>query len=149
MGELERIFEENHKTLYKICFTYMKNLAETEDCVQEAFVKLAASGKKFESKDHEKAWLIRTATNICKNILRHWWRKRESIDNHALAANFATDDTLSVVLSLPTKYKTVVYLYYYEGYTGAEIAEILKKPKSTIRNHLHEARKLLKEGIEK
>ncbi|MCL1863824.1 MAG: RNA polymerase sigma factor [Defluviitaleaceae bacterium] len=148
MDELERIFEENHKTIYKICYTYMKTAAETEDCVQEAFVKLITSGKKFESKEHEKAWLIRTATNICKNILRHWWQKRENIENHHLSENFENDDTLAVVLDLPTKYKTVVYLYYYEGYDSTEIAKILQKPNSTIRNHLHEARKILKEAIQ-
>lgn len=148
MGEIERIFQQNHKTLYKICYTYMKNPAETEDCVQEAFVKLVQSGKKFVSQEHEKAWLIRIATNICKNHLRHWWRKREDIDGHAIVAPLAHDDTLTVVLNLPKKYKTAVYLHYYEGYSTAEIAAILQKPSSTIRSHLSEARKILKEGIE-
>jgi RNA polymerase sigma-70 factor (ECF subfamily) len=50
-------------------------------------------------------------------------------------------------MDLPHKYKSVVYLYYYEGYSSVEIAEILHKPQSTIRNHLHEARAILKERL--
>ena len=148
--EIAEIYTRHSKTVYRVCFAYMKNPADTEDAVQDTFVRLIKAGPKFESEEHEKAWIIRTATNVCKNVLRHWWRRRENIEDfHNLESQekIDTDDTFRVVMELPDKYKTVVYLYYYEGYTGTEIAEILQKPQSTVRNHLHEARAILRERL--
>lgn len=148
--EIAEIYERNKKTVYRVCFAYMKNTADTEDAVQDTFFQLIKTGTAFESEGHEKAWLIRTATNICKNVLRHWWRKRENLeDNNNLQGNenFEIDNVFNVVMGLPDKYKTVVYLYYYEGYDSVEISKILNKPQSTIRNHLHEARSVLREKL--
>ena len=148
--EIADIYERHRKMLYRICFAYMKNAADTEDAVQNTFFQLIKTAPIFENTAHEKAWLIRTASNICKNELKSWRHKTENIeDQYDLAENetFDTGDVLYAVLGLPDKYKTVVYLYYYEGYTGSEISQILKKPKSTIRNYLHEARVLLKERL--
>ena len=148
--EIAEIYSRHSKTVYRVCFAYMKNPADTEDAVQDTFFRLIKSGPAFESEEHEKAWLIRTAANICKNTLKHWWRKRESIDDHydlAVSDHIETDDVLKAVMELPEKYKTVVYLYYYEGYPSKTIADILKKPQSTIRNYLREARAILKESL--
>ena len=148
--EIADLYERHKNMLYRICFSYLKNAADAEDAVQSAFFQLIKTGPQFENAAHEKAWLIRTAANVCKNELKHWRRKTENIEDHyelAGAADVETDRVISAVLSLPEKYKTAVYLYYYEGYTGPEIAEILKKPKSTVRNYLHEARILLRERL--
>lgn len=145
--EIAEIYSRHVKTIYRVCFTYMKNSADTEDIVQETFVKLIKSGGVFENEEHEKAWLIRTATNLCKDNLRHWWRKRENLEDYENTQgtdNFQVDNTLEAVMSLPDKYKTVVYLYYYDGYNSVEISSILSKPQSTIRNYLHEARNILR-----
>jgi len=99
----------------------MKNSADTEDAVQDTFFQLIKTGTAFESVEHEKAWLIRTATNICKNILRNWWRKRGNLEDYEnLRGNgdIEIDNVFTVVMGLPDKYKTVVYLYYYEGYNS-------------------------------
>jgi RNA polymerase sigma-70 factor (ECF subfamily) len=146
-GEIAAVYERHKSTVYRVCFAYMKNPADTEDAVQDTFLRLIESAKAFESEEHEKAWLIRVASNICKNTLRHWWYKRVSIDDYEdLQDNggIEIDGVFDAVMSLPHKYKTVVYLYYYEGYNCAEIAAMLRKPHSTIRNHLHEARESLK-----
>jgi RNA polymerase sigma-70 factor (ECF subfamily) len=148
--EIAAIYERHKKTVYRVCFSYMKNTADTEDAVQNTFFQLIKAGPVFEGEEHEKAWLIRTAANLCKNVLRNWWRKRDSLEDcENLQGNGAMeiDDVFSVVMSLPDRYKTVVYLYYYEGYDSAQIAGILQKPRSTIRNHLHEARGVLREKL--
>ena len=148
--EIEEIYERHRMTVWRVCFAYMKNPVDTEDAVQETFIRLISKGPRFESNEHEKAWLIRTATNVCKDELKRWWRKNEDIDDHTELQTkdaMKTDDAFHAVMELPDKYKTVIYLYYYEGYDSAEIADILKKPKSTIRNHLREARNLLKERL--
>ena len=148
--EIAEIYKRHSKTVYRVCFAYMKNPADTEDAVQDTFFQLIRSAPAFESEEHEKAWLIRTATNVCKNALRHWWRRRENIEDfHDLPSSDTVemDSVLQAVMELPEKYKTLVYLYYYEGYTGVEISRILKKPQSTVRNYLHDARAILKERL--
>ena len=147
--EIAEIYQRHKDTLFRICFAYMKNVPDTEDVMQDTFFNLIKSGTAFVSPEHEKAWLIRAATNLCKNNLRHWWRKGENIEDYQnLQANAVeVDDTFRVVMQLPHKYKAVVYLYYYEGYDSVEIAAILQKPQSTIRYYLSKARKLLHEKL--
>ncbi|MCL1952335.1 MAG: RNA polymerase sigma factor [Oscillospiraceae bacterium] len=148
-NEIAELYRRHKSTVYRVCFAFMKTPADTEDAVQDAFLQLIRKGPPFESEEHEKAWLIRTAANICKNVLRNWWRGRESLEDHEnlQGSDPEIDDVLGAVMGLPDKYKTVVYLYYYEGYDSAQIAGLLEKPQSTIRNHLHEARGLLREKL--
>jgi len=94
---------------------------------------------------------LRTTINLCKDRLKHWWRSRANIEDfqHLVdAQQLPEDEIISTVMKLPERYKAVVYLYYYEGYSSPEIAEILKKPQSTILNHLSEARKILRGVLE-
>lgn len=149
--DIAALYERHVNTVYRVCFAYMKNHADTEDMVQAAFVKLINRKISFESEEHEKAWLIRTASNICIDSLRSPWRRRESLEDHTWRTGEEmpdTDEVFQAVMDLPHKYKSVVYMHYYEGYTSVEIARMLKKPPSTIRNYLHEARKLLKTRLE-
>ena len=148
--DIADIYNRHKDMMYRVCFAYTKNCADAEDIIQEAFYRLIKTGPVFASPQHEKAWLIRTAANLCKNNLRHWWRKRENIEDHGNLQSrnaFEIDDTFKVVMSLPDKYKSVVYLYYYEGYDSVEIANILQKPQSTIRYLLGKARKILREKL--
>ncbi len=148
--EIAEIYQRQKETIYRICFLYLKNPADAEDAVQDTFFKLIKARPSFESQTHEKAWLIRTAANTCKNALRHWWKKRESIEEHCDISgpeDTNTGDVVKAILELPDKYKIVVVLYYYEGYTGAEIANILQKPPSSVRNYLHDARTILRKRL--
>jgi len=128
----------------------MKNAPEAKDAVADVFFKLIKKGVTFESGEHEKAWLLRTSINHCKSSLKHWWRKTVNIDSHKNLESAPPKDNhiLETVLALPERYKEVIYLYYYEGYATDEIANLLQKPHSTIRNHMSEARRLLKEILE-
>jgi RNA polymerase sigma factor (sigma-70 family) len=149
--EIAEIYARHVDTVYRVCFAYLKNPADTEDMVQSTFLKLIEYKGQFNDEEHEKAWLIVTSTNMCKNLLKHWWRKRADIDEccglYSGDQSPAIDETLEAVLVLPEKYKTAVYLYYYEGYTSQEIAGMLHRPPSTIRNHLSEARKILRNKL--
>lgn len=129
---------------------YMKNRHDTEDMVQNTFIKLMKDGTVFESEEHEKAWLIRTASNLCKDHFRHWWSKTIGMEKaeKAVEQPFDTYGNFEMIMSLPPKYKTVIYLYYYEGYSTVEIAKMLGKNESTVRSHLHTARKLLRMEME-
>lgn len=148
---LTRMYHSHVNTVYRVCFLYMKNKQDTEDMVQNTFVRLLKDATEFQSTEHEKAWLIRTAINICKD---HYRRHRAApMDLSCLPETAATDiynlnDVLKKVLALPSKYKTTIYMYYYEGYSSVEIAKILGEKESTVRSRLHKGRKLLKMEME-
>lgn len=148
--EFAEVYETYVDDIYRLCFSFMKNRMDAEDAVQETFLKYYYLGKCFDTQQHLKAWLIVTASNHCKDMLKQWWRKRKSIDNYndmADAQEQQVDEMMELVMQLPEKYKTSVYLYYYEGYNSKEIASLLHKPDSTIRTYLQKARKLLKSEI--
>lgn len=149
-NEFVQIYHLYFLMVYRLCFTYLKNEADTEDAVQEVFLKLLLHHGNFKSEEHRKAWLIVTASNHCKNTLKHWWRKRKNIDDYAetlKGSKIEVDEMMELVLALPERYKTSVYLYYYEGYDSVQIAKMLHKPEGTIRSYLSSARKLLKKEL--
>jgi RNA polymerase sigma-70 factor (ECF subfamily) len=124
--------------------------AEAEDIVQDVFVKLIEKQPHFESAEHETAWLIRVAVNLCKSRLRsHWWQKTVPLLDIYPAKNDEQQEIIETIFALPSKYRTVIHLYYYEGYSTKEIAEITEQKESTVRQHLTRARHMLKDFLEK
>lgn len=147
--ELIEVYKRNVDMIYRICFSYMKNKTDSEDALSSTFMRYITCPLHFENLEHEKAWFIRTATNVCKDMLKSWWRRNITYEDKTIIHSNPQyiDSTLDVVLNLPNQYKTVIYLYYYEGYNSEEIAEILNKSPSTIRNRLARARKILKRKL--
>ena len=148
--DIAEIYNRQVGTVYRICFSFMKNTADTEDMVQETFLRLLGSGVGFVSEEHEKAWLIVTASNLCKDTLKKWWRRTEDIDDPSLDLKtppFEIDEMLDAILTLPPDQKCAVYMHYYEGYTTAEIAAYLRCPHATVRSRLSRARKTLKHKL--
>ena len=146
--ELAELYRRHVDTVWRVCYSFMKNRADTEDMVQEAFLRAYYADKPFRSEEHEKAWLIVTASNLCKDALKRAWRRDEPLENHLeLAAPGRDAQVLEAVLALPERYKTAVYLYYYEGYSLKEIASILGCPQATVRTRLARARKQLKQML--
>lgn len=145
--EFIAIYNRHVDTVYRLCFSFMKSKADAEDLVQETFLKLLSDRKVFENERHEKAWLIVTASNLCKDSLKKWWRRNENIEDIpsiGYEQTFADPGILKAILSLKADYKTVVYMFYYEGYTTAEIAEHLNCPEATVRSRLSRARAQLR-----
>ena len=141
------IFNRQVDTVYRVCYSFMKNAPEAEDMTQETFLRLISSGKSFDNERHEKAWLNVTASNLCKDSLKRWWRKVESLDERfsdVPAPEMLENPVLEAVLALPADYKAAVYMFYYEGYTTAEIAHYQRCREATVRSRLSRARKLLK-----
>lgn len=144
--EILEIYDRHADTVYRVCFAYMKNAPEAEDMTQETFLRLISHDKPFENQRHEKAWLIVTASNLCKDTLKKWWRYSENIDDYTYLAQESPEtgnEVLDAILALPPDYKDAVYMYYYEGYTTVEIARHLNCPESTVRSRLSRARKQL------
>ena len=138
-------------TVMRICMVYLKNTADTEDIFQEVFLKYAQSDKAFENEEHKKAWIIKVAINACKDMIKSFFRsKTTELDDFFPRKNVSdeTIDVLTAVLSLPQKYKTVVYLHFYEGYTAPQIGQILGKNINSVYTLITRAKKLLKERLE-
>ena len=125
--EIMDIYNRQVDTVYRVCFSFMKTRTDTEDMVQETFLRLMSSGTEFQSEKHEKAWLIVTASNLCKDALRRAWRKHTSIDDLPEIPQDGPEwnPVLEAILALPADQKTAVYMYYYEGYSSAEIAKAM------------------------
>lgn len=147
--EIMEIYHRQVDTVYRICFTFMKNKADTEDMVQDTFLRLMKSGPEFQSEKHEKAWLIVTAANLCKDSLRRAWRLSERLDDLPEMAGEENlhNPVLDAILNLPRDQKLAVYLYYYEGYSSAEIAKILGCRQGTVRSRLSRARDALRKDL--
>ncbi|NLM62036.1 MAG: RNA polymerase sigma factor, partial [Clostridiales bacterium] len=98
------MYDRHVDTVYRVCYMFMKNRADTEDMVQNTFIRLMKDKTVFQSVEHEKAWLIRTATNLCKDHLKHWWNRTVGLDDAsevAVEQAVNTDSTLEKVMSLP------------------------------------------------
>ncbi|GAA6491184.1 sigma-70 family RNA polymerase sigma factor [Candidatus Bariatricus faecipullorum] len=150
-SEVNRAIENYADMVRRLCMVHLKNYADTEDIFQTVFLKYATSSVVFESREHEKAWLIRVTVNACRDLIKSFFRSR-TVPLDALAelpASLTPDnrEVLEAVLSLPAKYKDAVYLHYYEGYTAPEIGRILGKKTNTVYTLLARARELLKEKL--
>lgn len=149
--EANRAIERYADTVRRICMIHLKNHADTEDIFQNVFLKYVLSTAVFESEEHEKAWFIRVTINACRDLLKSFFRSRTvSLDTllDQPADLTETDRTvLDAVLALPGKYRDVVYLHYYEGYTAPQIGEILHKNVNTIYTLLNRAKQALKETL--
>ena len=146
-----QIYERWADDIYRLCLLIMKNKADAEEAVSDTFVRLMEYRPSFECVEHEKAWLIRVTINQCKDVLKSFFRRNAvSLDGLlpvAVKQEPQDTQTLEAVLSLPQKYRNVIYLHYYEGYAATEIADIMHKPVNTVYTMLARARKLLKEKL--
>ena len=145
-----QIYNEYADTVFRIAYLYMKNRPESEDIVQDTFVQLLKKQPVFTAPEKVQAWLIVTASNLCKSRLRRLCRRDEPLDIHEnLAAPEQPVDNgvIRAVTELPDRYKTTVYLHYYMGYTSVEIARILGRKPETVRTWLARARKELKRKL--
>lgn len=155
-NQLEGYFQKYYSVCYRVAFTMVKNHADAEDIVQEVLMRLLLYCPEFENEEHEKAWMIRTAINLCKDLLKSKWHKAtvgmESVSKteraHFHIPDLKQDDTLWCVLELPERYRNCLYLFYYEDYSIREIAEILEEPENTVKTNLRRGREALKQKLQ-
>lgn len=140
--------EQYSDMVYRIALTRTDTIENAEDIFQEVFTKFSEKLPSFKDAEHEKAWFIRVTINMSKNMKNTAWnRKVVTLDENIKFENQEENDIFSIVCELPENYKTVIYLFYYEGYKVKEISNILKKREGTIKTWLLRARNILKEKI--
>lgn len=149
--EANRAIDRYADLIRRVCMIHLKNHADTEDIFQTVFLKYVTGTTEFESEEHEKAWFIRVTINACKDLLRSFFRSRTvSLDDLLEQPDQVPEDhreVLEAVLALPDKYRDVVYLHYYEGYTAPEIGAILHKNPNTVYTLLTRAREELRKML--
>lgn len=163
--DIEGIFRRHVKTVWRLCYSYLGSEAEAEDATQATFMRLIDHPRSFEGEDHERAWLLVVAANVCKDVLKSAARTRVvplgddalepaadqeggvGIDPARAVEHDDGDAVLKAVRELPEKYREVVFLHYYEGWKTDDIARHLGAPPSTVRNRLRDARLLLKKAL--
>lgn len=149
--ELTALYRRQVGMVYQICLMLLKNVPDAEDACQTVFQKAAERAEPFRDPEHEKAWLIVTARNECRNQLKHWWRTRRAGEEllDSLAWEQPRDGEIwEQVAGLPEPQRLVLYLHYYQGYTTGEISDMLRENHSTVRSRLVQARKKLKLKLE-
>lgn len=151
------LFEEKYSLysnlIFKLSMTYLANKSDAEDVTQEVFIKLFTNKTPFDTLEHEKYWIIRVTINACKNHLRTFWNKNTTyLEDNLEEVEKNTEDDYSYIqellFSLNEKYRVVLYLYYYEGYSIEEIAKILKITQSGVKMRLKRGREKLKLDLE-
>lgn len=146
---IKNIIEKYADMVYRIALTRCGTIENAEDIFQEVFLRYSQKNPKFENTEHEKAWFIRVTINLTKNMKNENWNKKViSLDENIVFEKKEETDVFSVVCELPTNYKTVIYLSYYEGYKVKEISNLMKTNENTIKTWLSRAREMLKEKLE-
>jgi RNA polymerase sigma factor (sigma-70 family) len=144
--QTERLLKEYGNSILRLAYSYLHNRSDAEDVLQDVLIQFIKTTPKFESAEHEKAWLMRVSINISKNKISYN-KIRKADELHENLAAEEKEDLLMVwdaVRSLPAKYSEVIHLYYHQGYPTAKIAELLSKNESTVRSLLKRAKSKLK-----
>lgn len=144
----EQIIRKYADMVYRLALSYTHNRMDADDVFQETFLRYVRRQPEFESEVHEKAWFVRVTVNCAKSLLTSPWRKRTQVldgrESYTMEEEHQLDEALA---QLKPEERTLIHLYYYEGYKTDEIAGILKKKPSTIRSQLTRARRKLEEIV--
>ena len=141
-------FKKHSDMVYRLAVARVKNKYDADDILQEVFLRFIKHKDKVENDEHLKALLIRITINCSKSLLTSNWFKRTEPLSENLSVSDEASDTLDAVMRLSQKYRTVIHMHYYMGYSVDEIAKILKSKPSTVKSQLHRARKQLKIDLE-
>ena len=146
--QAERLANAYADAILRLSYTYLKNTHDAQDICQTVFVKLLSEPREFESPEHERAYVLRMASNACKDLLKSPWRRRTCGLETVLevpAPETGDGSVLAAVDELPAHYRTAIYLFYYEGYPASEIGKILGVPTATVHTRLARGRAKLRD----
>lgn len=144
MISIEEPFHKYKDAVYRMALSYTKSTADAEDVCQNVFLKMMEQSHIAPGK--EKAWLLQTTANTCRNLLRSsWWRKNDPLDE-TIPADIPPEyaDVFQAVMALEPKYRVVIYLRYYEDYSTKEIAQLLHISQTSVTTRLSRGREMLK-----
>lgn len=144
--QAERMLQDYGNAVLRLAYSYLHNMADAEEVLQDALVQFLKAAPKLDTKEHEKAWLLHVAANLAKNRIKYNAVRQANALMEELAAEQREDLSFvwEAVRALPDKYREIVHLFYHEGYQTAQIAKILDMKESTVRSNLARGREKLK-----
>ena len=144
---VEEALDRHGDSILRLAYSYLHNRSDAEEVLQDTLIRLFQTRPSFESRDHEKAWLLRVAANLSKNRLAYNKRRAADALQDTLAAEEREDLSFvwEAVRALPPNYRDVIHLFYCEGYSTAQIAEILDRKETTVRSALSRGRQKLRD----
>ena len=146
-----RAVEQYQNSIYRLALHTLGSGADAEDVVQEVFLRLFRRDEAFESEEHLRRWLLRVGANLCRDVLKSPWRRRRSPLPESLPAPaFEREDQRALyeaVMALEEKYRTVLYLFYYEDLPVKDIAGLLGLRTSAVTTRLSRGRERLKAAL--
>ncbi|WP_260858169.1 sigma-70 family RNA polymerase sigma factor [Bacillus sp. FJAT-22090] len=158
---INEMMSEYGQDILRLVYSYVNNKEVAEDLTQDIFVKFYKSLHTFKGKSKLKTWLWRIAINHCKDFLKSWYTKHVSIAEdttyiktkkemveEVIIQKEAEDQLISAIMSLPIKYREVIYLYYYEELLIKEIAVLTEVSVNTVKTRIRRAKELLEERLE-
>jgi len=148
--DAQRAFDTFGDMVYRLALIRTQKQVDAEDVVQDVFLRYMRSAPAVMDPEHEKAWLLRVTVNCTKSLASSAWNQKTlSLSEVAVPQTESVpSDVYAAVLNLPQRYRTVIHLFYYEGYKTAEIAKLLTANNATVRSWLSRARELLRKTIE-
>ena len=143
--DIETIINQYGDMLYRLCVLMLKNESDAEDVVQETIIKYCQKAPTFENSEHEKAWLIRVATNKCRDLFRFRLRHPQIDDDclEKISSDSSDSGIIEALASLPEKFRLVLTLHYIEDYRVEDIAKIINRTSSAVKMRLQKGRRLL------
>lgn len=144
--QAERLLSQHGDSILRLAYAYLHNMSDAEDVLQDTLLQFLKTAPVLENPDHEKAWLLRVAGNLSKNRIAYNRVRGADELEESLAAEQREDLSYvwDAVKSLPVKYREVIHLFYYEGYSTGQIAQLLRMNESTVRSRLRRGREQLK-----
>ncbi len=146
-AKAEMLFDAYGNMILRLAYSYLHNMADAEEILQETLIKYLQAVPAFEGKEHEKAWLLHVASNLSKNKIKYNGIRETDELNEELVAQEREDLSFvwAAVKDLPEKYRETIHLFYYEGLSTRQIAEALERKESTVRSDLKRGRERLKQ----
>ena len=148
---LEALYAAYGDMIYRLALQRTRNRADAEDVLQDVFFRCLRRAPEFESREHQKAWLIRAALNSSNSLLSSAFRRHRADESalELLPGDTAPEvsEVYEQVLKLPEKLSIAIHLFYYENYGVSAIASLMDCPESTVKSHLFRARARLKEAL--
>ena len=145
----EEVFLQYRDTVYRLALARTGSIHNAEDVLQDVFLRYVRSAPLFLDEEHRKAWLLRVTVNCCSSLLGSAWRRHTVPMDENMGARPKEQSELWYILqSLSPTHRTVIHLFYYEGRSVREIAEILSLSESAVKVRLHRARSKLRDLLE-
>ncbi len=146
--DADALFAAYADMVYRLAFLRTKSAADADDVLQEVFLRCLRAKPAWNDASHQRAWFLKVTINCTKSLLTSAWRRHTVPERDDLLTEMqTTTEVYPYVLALPAKYRTIVHLYYYEGYHVAEIAKLLGMSENTVKSHLFRARDMLREQL--